>query len=233
MELDWIGKDSIWSSNLHWNEGWKLIILELMSNNDSMWIRTQINRWAWPDHCWYNVMYLKNSILSCQLQFALRWRLRDSISRFKVNWSLSQSCFVFVLVLILLFVLSVWVFQLLVVHGFERLKRDWTSDRCLAGRPRGEDGPMGRPALGEEKSTGDALGEAHMYQVGCSFIANISICNLWTTLNQGKTDFQGRPNHFVNLFYLKQRRYAFLRIELTWFWARREKFSWLSHHVFR
>ena len=151
MELDWIGKDSIWSSNLHWNEGWKLIILELMSNNDSMWIRTQINRWAWPDHCWYNVMYLKNSILSCQQQFALRWGLRDSISRFKVNWSLSQSCFVFVLVLILLFVLSVWVFQLLVVHGFERLKRDWTSDRCLAGRPRGEDGPMGRPAPGRRK----------------------------------------------------------------------------------
>ena len=166
------------------------------------------------------------------MQFALKWRLQDCILRFKVNWSLSQSCFVFVLVLILLFVLSVWVFQLLVVHGFERLKRDWTSDRCLAGRPRGEDGPMGRPALGEEKSTGDALGEAHIDQVGCSFIANISICNL-DYFEARENRFLREPSHVVNLFDLKQRRYAFLRIELTWFWARREKFPWLSHHVFR
>ena len=47
---------------------------------------------------------------------------------------------------------------------------------------------MGRPALGEEKSTGDALGEAHIDQSGCSFIANISICIL--------DYFESRENRF-------------------------------------
>ena len=73
---------------------------------------------------------------------------------------------------------------------------------------------MGRPALGEEKSTGDALGEAHIDQVGCSFIANISICNL-DYFEARENIFLREPSHVVNLFDLKQRRYAFLRIELT------------------
>ena len=90
-------------------------------------------------------------------------------------------------------------FQLLVVHGFERLKRDWTSDRCLAGRPRGEDGPMGRPALAEEKSTGDALEEAHMYQSGCSFIANISICNLdHSESRENRFSREAKPRYMIS-----------------------------------
>ena len=49
---------------------------------------------------------------------------------------------------------------------------------------------------------------------------------------KGKQIFKGGQAVFVNLFDLKQRRYAFLIIEMTWFLARCEKIHSLSHHVF-
>ena len=188
MELDWIGKDSIWSSNLHWNEGWKLIILELMSNNDSMWIRTQINRWAWPDHCWYNVMYLKNSILSCQLQFALRWRLRDSISRFKVNWSLSQS---------FLSVSLFWSFYLFCLFGFFSswlctVLNGWSATEpridVLPGGLAVRMGPWAALPWAKKSPPEMHLGKHTWIKLGAVLLP-ISRSAIWTTLKQGKTDF--------------------------------------------
>ena len=165
------------------------------------------------------------------MQLALKWRLQDCILRFKVNWSLSQSCIVFVPVLILLFVLSVWVFSswlCTVLNGWS------ATEPRIDVLPGGLAVRMGPWAAlpSPKKSPPEMHSRKHTCIKVGAVLLPISRSAIWTTLNQGKTDFQGRPSHFVDLFDLKQRRYAFLKIEMNWFWARREKFHSLSHYVF-
>ena len=138
------------------------------------------------------------------MQFALKWRLQDSILRFKVNWSLSQSCIVFVLVLILLFVLSVWVFSswlCTVLNGWS------ATEPRIDVLPGGLAVRMGPWAAlpSPKKSPPEMHSRKHTWIRLGAVLLPISRSAIWTTLNQGKTDFQGRPSHFVDLFDLKQR----------------------------
>ena len=58
---------------------------------------------------------------------------------------------------------------------------------------------MGRPALAEEKSTGDALEEAHIDQSECSFIANISICNLdYFESGENRFSREAKPRYMIS-----------------------------------
>ena len=170
------------------------------------------------------------------MQLALKWRLQDCILRFKVNWSLSQSCIVFVLVLILLFVLSVWVFSSWLCTALNGWSATEPRIDVLPGGLAVRMGPWA--ALPSPKKSPP---EMHSRKHTCikvgAVLLPISRSAIWTTLNQGKTDFQGRPSHFVNnnmnvWSQTKKKIYDFLIIEMTWFLARCEKFHSLSHHVF-
>ena len=130
------------------------------------------------------------------MQLALKWRLQDCILRFKVNWSLSQSCIVFVPVLILLFVLSVWVFSswlCTVLNGWS------ATEPRIDVLPGGLAVRMGPWAAlpSPKKSPPEMHSRKHTCIKVGAVLLPISRSAIWTTLNQGKTDFQGRPSQDI------------------------------------